>query len=911
MKLSKVECPSCGARLDYQDDEMQVTCNSCGSVFHVNKSLEDIIVSAISPRTQPSSEINFEKTIAFKYERTIEQVKQDWLNLLLQDENAPVDVACMSNITEIKKEYYPFAVFDVVCEGEWQATSIWEHTESYQVPRDITVYIDQYGDEHKSPGQDAIVKNGNVYHSSWRPMNKTVYDTKHKTVTDNIERTSGHSGPVRFSQRVWLGDDESRSRLFNWTSNLSTDSCERLDSNQINDSEIIAESVGRNDAKTIAIESAKADMNSFAANEVPGTRYEDFEFSGEILDVTRTTYLFGIYHITYEYNGTPFECWISGGAVADNDFTNHPIDESLKTRTEEIKKEAKKSSFASRKTLFLLGFPFLYFVTLCLLVFTSVPRISVACAIFGIIFAIGAGYCLARFIMMQRENADIHVYKNEYAKNNANMRNSIANIIKDDSCSEAEKRATIKAWISEHSAELENYETKLRSIKKKSAKLGVIVAASITAGIVGLIMIVKVWPILSLAIDDAKPAKAISEDDYDVGDEIEFGSYKSEPIEWIVLDKTDGRVLVISKDALFDYDDRVQYDDWPKDVTSWASSDIRKHLNSDEFLDSIFTESEQKAILETKLTTAANPYYGTPGGKDTKDKLFLPSAYDVVYYFKTNKDARCHWITDGKECAYWLRTPGEVASQVVYVAADGSIDFEGDSSTEYTVFNPLENASDMYVIVSARPMMWLMLDTYDEDDHDDDVKYGDSDLNWSNDSSEGTSNRSKPDSASNGNSDSNSNQILYKKQAFMDLAFEIPRDAKVTEGNAQNALGQITIGLPSDSTAIQVVAIDLADYYVSASNEAEVDSTMLTSFLKSNNGTNIEYFEEYIDGKIAEGAQCQTNVGGNTYSTMVYVFCNKDYSKMYLITIDVYNSGNISDDDALILAHFIDTIRIG
>ena len=94
-----------------------------------------------------------------------------------------------------------------------------------------------------------------------------------------------------------------------------------------------------------------------------------------------------------------------------------------------------------------------------------------------------------------------------------------------------------------------------------------------------------------------------------VGDIVTFGSYKQDryredgktPIEWIVLDNTDGKVLLIAKYAL----DCQKFD---SDTNVWKDSSIRQWLNGT-FISSAFTESERSYIAETELTTTTD-YYG-------------------------------------------------------------------------------------------------------------------------------------------------------------------------------------------------------------------------------------------------------------------------------------------------------------
>ncbi|MBQ6817886.1 MAG: hypothetical protein IJO27_05580 [Bacilli bacterium] len=80
-----------------------------------------------------------------------------------------------------------------------------------------------------------------------------------------------------------------------------------------------------------------------------------------------------------------------------------------------------------------------------------------------------------------------------------------------------------------------------------------------------------------------------------VGDIIEFGNYEQdnntsngkETIEWIVLEKKDNKILVLSKHGL----DAKQYNSTGANIT-WEQSDIRTWLNG-EFTNNAFSSSEQ------------------------------------------------------------------------------------------------------------------------------------------------------------------------------------------------------------------------------------------------------------------------------------------------------------------------------
>lgn len=117
-----------------------------------------------------------------------------------------------------------------------------------------------------------------------------------------------------------------------------------------------------------------------------------------------------------------------------------------------------------------------------------------------------------------------------------------------------------------------------------------------------------------------------------VGDIIIFGSYEQnnnkkdgkEPIEWIVLSNDGDSLYVLSKYAL----DCVSYlNDYYG--TTWETSYIRSWLKYT-FYPSAFEATEKERILDTSLINGDNKLYGTDGGNDTVDKVFLPSLSDMT-----------------------------------------------------------------------------------------------------------------------------------------------------------------------------------------------------------------------------------------------------------------------------------------
>lgn len=135
-----------------------------------------------------------------------------------------------------------------------------------------------------------------------------------------------------------------------------------------------------------------------------------------------------------------------------------------------------------------------------------------------------------------------------------------------------------------------------------------------------------------------------------IGDTIEFGE-----IEWKVLDKGEDTVLIMMEKPLFrKYHSSDQ-------VITWEKCSLRKWLNNDFF--GIFSDDEKEMIAETKLENKGNKKFGTDGGKDTVDRIFILSIDDVKKYKQyLNGDCR-------------LRSPGE--NRKTTAAFDRVIDHQG------------------------------------------------------------------------------------------------------------------------------------------------------------------------------------------------------------------------------------------
>ena len=151
-------------------------------------------------------------------------------------------------------------------------------------------------------------------------------------------------------------------------------------------------------------------------------------------------------------------------------------------------------------------------------------------------------------------------------------------------------------------------------------------------------------------------------------DTVWFGNYvqekngSPEPIEWQVLARENGRVLVISKYGL----DHQCYNTFETRVT-WETCSLRKWLNGS-FLNAAFSESERAMIPSVTVSADKNPDYNTSPGNSTTDQVFLLSITEANKYFSSDSARQCqgtaYCYAQGAQkggngnCWWWLRSPG-------------------------------------------------------------------------------------------------------------------------------------------------------------------------------------------------------------------------------------------------------------
>lgn len=195
-----------------------------------------------------------------------------------------------------------------------------------------------------------------------------------------------------------------------------------------------------------------------------------------------------------------------------------------------------------------------------------------------------------------------------------------------------------------------------------------------------------------------------------VGDYVTFGSYEQdnnfsngkEDIEWLVLEKSSSKMLLISRYAL----DCKQYNTEWTDVT-WETCSLRQWLNND-FVSTAFSANEQKLIRTATVPADENPRYDTDPGKATQDKIFLLSIAEANQYFTSDSARQCaptdyavangaYVNSDNGNCYWWLRSPGFLRNRAAAVSPDGGIG-EGGSIIDLSG-------------TAVRPALWINLNS--------------------------------------------------------------------------------------------------------------------------------------------------------------------------------------------------------
>lgn len=191
--------------------------------------------------------------------------------------------------------------------------------------------------------------------------------------------------------------------------------------------------------------------------------------------------------------------------------------------------------------------------------------------------------------------------------------------------------------------------------------------------------------------------EALLETEINVGDTVKLGFFEQngdaagekEEIEWIVLECSEDEALLISKYCI----DSIPYNITNESVT-WETSSLRKWLDT-VFIATAFYDRDD-FLISSKLENRNNTVYGTSGGSDTSDKVFIMSVEEAEKYFTENDSLSCaepsqyakeNGIFTSKTSGtswWWLRTPGSNTHFAAGVSTDGEIVPIGYGTTNAT-----------------------------------------------------------------------------------------------------------------------------------------------------------------------------------------------------------------------------------
>ena len=190
--------------------------------------------------------------------------------------------------------------------------------------------------------------------------------------------------------------------------------------------------------------------------------------------------------------------------------------------------------------------------------------------------------------------------------------------------------------------------------------------------------------------------------DAEKGDAVVFGSLEqngntsdgAEKLEWIVLEKQDDKLLLISRyciDALPYNNERASAD--------WATCSLNAYLNG-EFIDNCFTETEKASLIDSEL-----------------GRVFILSAQEATDYYEydawragvaTEYAAANGARVENGSAWWWVRDAGSIESSACYVHFDGTVQTKGFAVD--------------YDAVGVRPVIWVSADAETEAEHNSNVE---------------------------------------------------------------------------------------------------------------------------------------------------------------------------------------------
>ncbi len=183
----------------------------------------------------------------------------------------------------------------------------------------------------------------------------------------------------------------------------------------------------------------------------------------------------------------------------------------------------------------------------------------------------------------------------------------------------------------------------------------------------------------------------------EVGDTIKFGSYEQddnlyngkEPLEWIVIAKSDNKVLLLNKYAI----GCQKYTDWSY---KWSECSLRDWLNSI-FINAAFNENEKSKIVDTIVCNTDDT---------SNDKIFILSLDEINQYLNSTQCKPTAYAIklgaykdENGNGLWWIRSIDGNYAQ--FITNESAI---GDKSYYY------ESPYNQGDYICVRPAMWISLE---------------------------------------------------------------------------------------------------------------------------------------------------------------------------------------------------------
>ena len=218
--------------------------------------------------------------------------------------------------------------------------------------------------------------------------------------------------------------------------------------------------------------------------------------------------------------------------------------------------------------------------------------------------------------------------------------------------------------------------------------------------------------------DASERARRLLEDDPSLplrsaakGDLVSFGSFEQdgdpsngpEPFRWIVLDRIEGRLLLLALDSIA----ARPYHPVPFQEAFWETSDLREWMNSD-FLDAAFSAPQRALLVPSGAADDAGarqegaPEEKTPSG----DLVFALSRIEADIYLSDDmereligaariaeaaKDPALPLDEDGR-ADWWLRSRGNYGFTAQFVDRNGA---------------PYAPGANVDAVYAVRPALWV------------------------------------------------------------------------------------------------------------------------------------------------------------------------------------------------------------